>query len=966
MALPVRTYGDGILIITGDYVRGDDGVSGGSGSTLNLRGGDGDGVGNAGGVLINGGVSGAGVGADGGNVTIVATNASAAGSGTAGSIILTPGQEPISGELGLVKITQSGLELIETSAVPGPTISSTQGRIWLKSEAPSPNVLMFTDGAGTDWPLNGSGSANSLAEVLAVGNTTGGTDLEISTGDELISEAGTSLRIRPGNSQTSFVNTDPVLFIGSGGGSPQVVLRKLDGDTTSVFSWRVGGTSSGNRWIWQFENDENLNFLRRDNVGAAVDTPLAFNWADGYLKTDTSLVIKERADHIATPSSTFGEIWVRSEAPSPNVLMYTDGDGTDWVLNSSGGGTWAASLAAGATSGGTSPIISVGDNIIGVDTAGSDAGDYTVRAGNHTDATGSFTGGDLTISGGSNASSSNGARGGHVVVAGGDNSVASGATGGDLTCRAGAGGIGGAAIFAGGEGLAASAGGAATFQGGDNTDTGRGGNVTVRGGDCVGGSGNDAGGTLTLRGGDARGSGGAADVTIQAGQPGGASGGATGSIDINTSVTVTDTNRQTGSITVQTGNASTASSIGESGALNLKTGTATNASGGISGTITMSTGNANTDSGDITILTGDSTDGDSGTITIQTGDTASNDASDPAGDILLITGSQTDTGSDVNSRAGNITCTLGSSANPNTTGPGGSFEVTAGASTAASANGRGGSISLTAGAYSGGTASGLAGSVTISGGSSTGAAGDGGGITITGGAASGGNSTPGDISITGGAGDAGASNSRGGDVTITAGAGGSSGRGGNLALSAGAAGSSNSNGGSVTITATAPSGVGSDVGISLQATRTGTDDDATVSIDTENGSFAGSEWHHMTVGSVQTAGAGLQTVLQIAGPSTNGQNLKLRVWATAQQVTTTADMMSQIIETAFLRTGGSTIQLTDHVNDRKTYPLGSIPAAVQVTISISGSNIRVQVTGDTVEDTRWMLEVDWQRGGMAA
>lgn len=49
-----------------------------------------------------------------------------------------------------------------------------------------------------------------------------------------------------------------------------------------------------------------------------------------------SLRLTERADHIQTPTATYGEIWVKSA--TPNELYYTDDAGTDWLLNSAGGG----------------------------------------------------------------------------------------------------------------------------------------------------------------------------------------------------------------------------------------------------------------------------------------------------------------------------------------------------------------------------------------------------------------------------------------------------------------------------------------------------------------------------------------------------------------------------------------------------------------------------------------------------
>jgi hypothetical protein len=796
MAVPVRTYGDGILIIDGDFVRGEDAVaaSGLSGSVLNLRGGNGDGVGDAGGVLIDGGAPGASSGADGGSVTLQATDSAAAGAGLAGNVVLIPG-------LGL-------------------GVGATDGLVRIDSSAP---------------------------------------------------------------------DTSPLLQFDNSGGTNGVVTDMLAGDqdpSVALISARKG-----------------------------------------------SIYIRNAA------GATVGSVWVNTSTTDP---------GTTWTdITAGGGSTWAAVLAAGPTSGGTSPIISAGDNIIGVDTSGSNASDYTVRAGNHTAGTGSFTGGDLTVSGGSNASSSNGARGGHLVVAGGDNLVATGATGGDLTCRAGAGGIGGEAIFAGGEGIAGNAGGAATFQGGDNTDTGRGGNTVVRGGDCIAGSGSDAGGTLLIRGGTARGTGAAGLLTIRGGQPGGTTS-PTSAIEINTDITVAGTNRETGDINLGTGNTARNSSLGKSGDIRAVTGD--NTGTGASGFILIETGTSAAN------VTGD--------ITLQTGNTASGLANDPAGDINLITGDRTNTGSDGGSRAGDVNIILGTSSNPNTTGPGGSLVVLGGPSDAASANGRGGSISLTGGVYSGGVANGLAGGVTVTGGSSTGAFGNGGGVTIAGGQGSGANALPGDVSVTGGAGDGLDSGARGGDVTVSGGAGGSTGRGGNLILSAGAAGTSNSNGGSVTITATAATGVGADAGIALQATRSGTDDDAVVSIDTENGSFSGSEWNHMTVGVDAAASAGTTTALAISGPSVNGENMKLRVWVTASDNVTPAAQLSQILERSFIRSGGATTAFSaDHQNNIINdggWAIGDV-----VTTSFSGTTINVLITTPST-GSRWMMQVAWQVGGMAA
>jgi hypothetical protein len=46
---------------------------------------------------------------------------------------------------------------------------------------------------------------------------------------------------------------------------------------------------------------------------------------------EDDMVMLEAADHSSTPAATFGAWWTRDDAP--NVPIFTDDDGTDWVLN---------------------------------------------------------------------------------------------------------------------------------------------------------------------------------------------------------------------------------------------------------------------------------------------------------------------------------------------------------------------------------------------------------------------------------------------------------------------------------------------------------------------------------------------------------------------------------------------------------------------------------------------------------
>jgi len=77
------------------------------------------------------------------------------------------------------------LQLDESSTVPGGAPSDGQGKLWVRDNAP--NELIFTDDAGTDHVVVGTGSADTLTEILANGNTTGGTDIELSSGDSVVS-----------------------------------------------------------------------------------------------------------------------------------------------------------------------------------------------------------------------------------------------------------------------------------------------------------------------------------------------------------------------------------------------------------------------------------------------------------------------------------------------------------------------------------------------------------------------------------------------------------------------------------------------------------------------------------------------------------------------------------------------------------------------------------------------------------
>ena len=125
----------------------DFGAGAGSGNPLTVRAGD-------------GGTSGSG--SDGGDLTIRAGDAQAGnsaggtlalksgasnGSSDAGDIELSSGLAPGSGaDLGVVRITNTGLEIAESASTPGRAITAGNGRYWVEDTTPS--TPKFTDDAG--------------------------------------------------------------------------------------------------------------------------------------------------------------------------------------------------------------------------------------------------------------------------------------------------------------------------------------------------------------------------------------------------------------------------------------------------------------------------------------------------------------------------------------------------------------------------------------------------------------------------------------------------------------------------------------------------------------------------------------------------------------------------------------------------------------------------------------------------
>jgi hypothetical protein len=181
------------------------------------------------------------------------------------------------------------------------------GEIWVRSD--TPNVLMFTDDAGTDWVLNDitgvDASGTPLNDQVAVF-----TDANTIEGDATFTYSGTTLAAAGftlDGTADSITNATS-LTIGITG----LATRQIFTGTNQ--QWYVASTQVANSTSGSF------NFL--------IGVDMASN-----LVLDGTLRLTERADHVFTPAATRGELWLRNDSK----LIFTDGAGTDIDLTDTGG-----------------------------------------------------------------------------------------------------------------------------------------------------------------------------------------------------------------------------------------------------------------------------------------------------------------------------------------------------------------------------------------------------------------------------------------------------------------------------------------------------------------------------------------------------------------------------------------------------------------------------------------------------
>ena len=190
---------------------------------------------------------------------------------------------------------------------------------------------------------NSSDSVAIGAEALLSG--TGAGNVGVGASALRIATGSGNVGVGRSSGQNIGTGTDNV-FVGEACGSSFGAASTTNVVIGHEGGGNVTGTSSGNVMIGNFAGPSTASVITNELFidNQQRDEPfLGGDFSTLSLTMKGSLRLTERADHILTPTATFGELWMRDDAPTN--LMFTDDAGNDWVLNSDGRTSTTTNLA---------------------------------------------------------------------------------------------------------------------------------------------------------------------------------------------------------------------------------------------------------------------------------------------------------------------------------------------------------------------------------------------------------------------------------------------------------------------------------------------------------------------------------------------------------------------------------------------------------------------------------------------
>lgn len=257
-------------------------------------------------------------------------------------------------------IDPTGMVFDEQATVPGGAPGAAKGTIWVRNDAP--NVLIFTDDSGTDNELAFvSAFSPTLANVLSNGSITGGTDITLTSGDEVVAAAGSGSN-----------GADAVLRGGAASGAFQ-------GGDASVIG---GSAASGTAGQVSITGGLSVSGTGGDVVitsGFGTSTAGAISFVDGNAGTHASFPAAD-AGHFQFDSAVTARITQEQSSGTSN--------GGDLTVTAQQGGSGGGARAGGDL------LLNGGNGV-----SGGDGGDIQLTAGSGASSGAILLNNDTTISG---------------------------------------------------------------------------------------------------------------------------------------------------------------------------------------------------------------------------------------------------------------------------------------------------------------------------------------------------------------------------------------------------------------------------------------------------------------------------------------------------------------------------------------------------------------------------------------